>query len=556
MTRNHALSRRVFRSVFKLPAPLITELGSELSMRIPMPDGVDLLADRYFPIGVADGAGDDIPTILVRTCYSRKGSWPFVSRAFAERGYQTVVVNSRGTFGSGGGPFYAMHHEHDDGLATLDWVRAQPWYHGSMILAGGSYLGYTQWAVAADAPDDVVAMHPHVTSARLAQNFTSTGAIELDTAARWSKLTAQQELPRASARMALGIGERQLREAMNTLPLNIVDAKVIGEPSQFYQDTVTRRHDDPLWEPWDRRPDVPKVTIPASFLAGWYDPFLVDELRDYATLRKAGTPTRMTIGPWTHTGFGGSRASLWDTMEWSAIQTGRPVIASRGEVRVFVMGSNEWLDFNEWPPRRAEPIQVFLGSEAGDETLTAVPPIVENSTTKYRYDPSEPTPSVGGRLLLIGAGRKNNRALESRDDVVTFTSHTLTEDVKIVGEISADIWMSSTRPTWDLFVRLCDVDSRGRSWNVTDGLIRVPPAPAGHDPLEPVLIHVELSPTAQTFLAGHRIRVQVSSGAHPRFARNLGTTDLAEEGTEMFASDQTIYHDEAHPSSITLPRLP
>ena len=175
--------------------------------------------------------------------------------------------------------------------------------------------------------------------------------------------------------------------------------------------------------------------------------------------------------------------------------------------------------------------------------------------SRYRYDPADPTPSVGGRLLLTGAGRKDNRALEARPDVLTFTSDPLEAPLRIIGELSAEIWMSSTRPTWDLFVRLCDVDGRGRSMNVSDGLIRVNAA-LGEDPsASPRRVRLRLAPTAQQFARGHRIRVQVSSGAHPRFARNLGTLDQQVEATELHAADQALFHDAAHPSAIWLPTL-
>jgi putative CocE/NonD family hydrolase len=542
MARTHALTRRAFGVVFGLPRATNRRITGELDVGIPMPDGAELLADRWAP-ATATGA----PTVLIRTCYSRKLFSGLVARAYAERGLQTVVVNSRGTFGSTGGQFYAMHHEHDDGLAVLDWVRAQPWYTGSMVLAGSSYLGYTQWAVAAEAPDDVIAMHPHFTSARLAQNFLSTGAVELDTAARWAMVTANQERPRASARVALGIDEKHLRTAMNTLPINIIDEKALGKSWPFFKDTVTRTEDDPRWEPWDRRVDLPRVSVPASFMAGWYDPFLMDELKDFHALQAAGTPTRLTIGAWTHASKGASNAGVHDTLEWTRIQSGTAPATARPPVRAFVMGAGEWLDLEQWPPAESRPTRWYLGADG-----SLGPTEVAGEPTRYRYDPAIPTPSVGGRLLLAGAGRKNNTALESRADVITFTTPPLDHDLCLVGDVSAEIWMSSDRPTWDLFVRLCDVDARGRSFNVCDGLIRV--AVASMTP-EPQLIRLHLSPTAQLFRRGHRVRVQVSSGAHPRFARNLGSAERHDVGTVMFAAQQAIFHDADHPSAVILPRL-
>ncbi len=546
MTRTHGVTRRLFGAFFGLPKPTSRRITGELDVGIPMPDGAILLADRWAPAAVTSTA-PAAPTILIRTCYSRKNFSSLIARAYAERGYQTVVVNSRGTFGSTGGQFYAMHHEHDDGLAVLDWVRRQPWYTGSMVLAGSSYLGYTQWAVAAEAGSDVIAMHPHFTSARLAQNFLSTGAVELDTAARWALVTATQERPRATARVALGIDEKHLRAAMDTLPIGIIDEKALGMAWPFYKDTVTRTEDDPRWEPWDRRADLPRVTTPASFVAGWYDPFLMDELRDFHALQAAGTPTRLTIGPWTHASKGASNASVTDTLDWTAIQSGAAPARRGATVRAQVMGSGEWLDLDEWPPRAATPERWLLGADGSLGRTT-----VAGEPSTFVYDPAVPTPSVGGRLLLAGAGRKRNNALESRDDVLTFTSARLPDDLRVVGDVSAEIWMSSDRPSWDLFVRLCDVDARGRSFNVCDGLIRVAVAEVTS---EPQLIRLDLSPTAQVFRRGHRVRVQVSSGAHPRFARNLGSNERHDIGTVMFSARQSIFHDESHPSAITLPRF-
>jgi len=545
MTRSHAVTRRLFSAMFTLPGATARAITGDLDVGIPMPDGAVLLADRWTP-----KAPTGAPTVLIRTCYSRKNFSALVARAYAERGLQTIIVNSRGTFGSTGGQFYAMHHEHDDGLAVLDWVRAQPWYTGSLVLAGSSYLGYTQWAVAAEAPDDVIAMHPHFTSARLAQNFLSTGAVELDTAARWALVTATQERPRATARVALGIDEKHLREAMNTLPINIIDEKALGAPWPFFKDTVTRTEDDPRWEPWDRRADLPQVTVPASFVAGWYDPFLMDGLNDFHALQAAGTPTRITIGPWTHASKGASNASVLDTLDWTAINAGNTAGDDRAPVRAFVMGENRWLDLGEWPPADSAGEHWYLG--AGGTLGRSPSSTAAGEPTRYAYDPEEPTPSVGGRLLLTGAGRRNNDALESRDDVLTFTSVPLERDLRLVGDVFAQIWMSSDRPTWDLFVRLCEVDARGRSFNVCDGLIRV--AVATPTP-EPQLIRVDLSPTAQLFKRGRRVRVQVSSGAHPRFARNLGSDERHDIGTAMFAAWQTIYHDADHPSAVILPRF-
>ncbi|EKX67315.1 X-Pro dipeptidyl-peptidase C-terminal non-catalytic domain protein [Streptomyces ipomoeae 91-03] len=131
--------------------------------------------------------------------------------------------------------------------------------------------------------------------------------------------------------------------------------------------------------------------------------------------------------------------------------------------------------------------------------------------------------------------------------MLTYTTAVLDEDVEVVGDISAEIWFRSSLPYADVFVRLCDVDPAGRSWNVCDGLVSLTDA----DELSRAV--VRLWPTAHRFRRGHRIRVQISSGAFPRYARNPGTGEPRATAATLLPADQTIHHDPAHPSAITLP---
>jgi putative CocE/NonD family hydrolase len=150
-------------------------------------------------------------------------------------------------------------------------------------------------------------------------------------------------------------------------------------------------------------------------------------------------------------------------------------------------------------------------------------------------------------MLFRGAGRVDNTALEQRPDVQVYTTPPLESDVEVIGDVSAEIWFSSSLRHADVFVRLCDVDEQGRSWNVCDGLTSV----TGAD--EAQAVAVQLWPTAHRFKRGHRIRVQVSSGAFPRFARNPGTGEPHLTATRLLAADQSVYRNEARPSAIILP---
>jgi putative CocE/NonD family hydrolase len=517
----------------------------ERDIPIPLEDGVVLRADHWMP----ERADGPLPTVLIRTPYARGGFWAWVCRSYAERGFQTLIVSSRGTFGSSGGPFQAMRYEHDDGLAVIAWMRRQPWYGGRIVLAGVSYVGYTQWAVAADAPDDVVAMSPHITSSRLVRTFMVTGTPQLDIALRWSVLMATQERRGAGLRAALRIGERKILAAMGSLPLTDADRNVLGVTWPFFQDVARHPFEDPMWSPWDYSEAASRVTIPASLFANWYDPFLIDQIADYTALQDAGREARLTVGPWTHESAAALGASIRETILWSELHTADvPSPPERGRVRLFVMGEGRWRDFDAWPPRGFVPVRWHL--HGGGRLRHELPE--QTRPSRYRYDPADPTPTVGGRLLSVGAGRKDNRRLESRPDVLTFTSEVLDEDLDVIGEISAEIWMTSSRPNADVFVRVCEVDERGRSWNVTDGLANVR-AHDGDDLGVPRRVRVVLAPTAQRFARGHRIRIQISGGSHPMFARNSGAPGNVGTATELFAADQVIYHDPEHPSAVLLP---
>ena len=141
---SHIIQRRL-----KLSPPLTRDLVVQRDLRVPMPDGAVLLADRWAP----RSGGEGLPTALIRTPYGRRGPFGMIlARPLAERGYQVLIQSVRGGFGSGG-TFDPMRQERADGLATLDWMVQQPWFGEAIVLYGLSYLGYVQTgALARDYP--------------------------------------------------------------------------------------------------------------------------------------------------------------------------------------------------------------------------------------------------------------------------------------------------------------------------------------------------------------------------------------------------------------------
>lgn len=331
------------------------------------------------------------------------------------------------------------------------------------------------------------------------------------------------------------------RRALHTLPLRDADTAVLGRHADYFQQILAHNVDDPFWAGADHRHRVADITVPVNMIGGWYDFFLPAQLRDFKVLQAAGRPARLTVGPWTHIQFA-TKAGIPEVIAFGLPYAADQQPEPRVPVRLFVMGEGAWRDFDTWPPKGYAPQTFYLQA---DGSLSTDSPTTSQPDT-FLYDPTDPTPAVGGARFSSGGRRKNNR-LEARPDVLVYTTSTLDDDVEVIGEITAEIWFRSTLPYADVFVRLCDVDQHGRSYNVCDGLISL----SGADEINCATI--ELWPTAYRFKRGHRIRVQVSSGAFPRYTRNPGTGEPHATATVLKAATQSVYHDPAHTSAIMLP---
>ena len=526
--------------------PATHRLGRvERDLVVPMDDGAELLADVYHPAGAAEA-----PSVLMRSPYGRRSFGRVLGPVYARRGIRLVVESCRGTFGSGGS-FRPQFDERADGLATLRWIEKQPWFDGRLAMSGPSYLGYVQWAIADEAGTRLAALCPHITMSNLAAHWYAGGSFSLDDAIGWTALVSTQERRFAGLAALFRTTERRVTRHIDELPLLTLDEPILGRRVPFWRDFVSHASkEDPFWAPADHSERVAKVRAPVAMVGGWYDIFLPLQLADQRALARAGNPPWLLIGPWTHTSPAGMAAQLRDSLAWLTAQLrGDRSLLRTDPVQLYVMGADEWRGFASWPPSGYAAEAFHL--HAGGRLERAQP--VASEPDRYRYDPADPTPIAGGTLLSAKAGRRDQRETEARSDVLTYTSDVLEHDVEVIGEVAAEIFASSTREHFDVFVRLCDVDERGRSTNVCDGIQRIAPA-GGRERVDGALrVHVSLWPTAQRFRRGLRIRVQVSSGAHPRFARNLGGGEPIATATTLHASEQAIHHDPAHPSAIHLP---
>jgi len=534
------LNSYLVQRMLRLSPPQTRSLTIDRDLRVTMRDGAVLLADRWAP----KSGGDGLPTALIRTPYGRAGmtAGP-MARPLAERGFQVLIQSTRGTFGSGG-DFDPLRREREDGLDTLDWLIKQSWFGESIILYGGSYLGFVQWAVADAVPPQVKAIIPGVSESALTLDFLRADAFSLETPFVWGVQVAGQERPLAMPRALLSA--KKVQRALRALPLNQADVAAIGRRDDYLQNILVHDASAPFWQGLDHRDRVAGIAVPVSSVGGWYDIFLPSQLRDYRVLQDAGrSPIRLTVGPWAHISMGVGSTTAAEALDFGLALARGEQPADRAPVRLFVMGEQKWRDFPSWPPPGYEPQRLHLHPDGG---LANDAP-AESTPDGYRYDPADPTPALGGVRMAFGekSGRVDNAALEARPDVLTYTTPALDTDVEVIGEISAEIFFRSSLPYADVFVRLCDVDPGGRSTNVCDGLTRLDGADGT------VKAEVRLWPTAYRFRRGHRIRVQVSSGAFPRYNRNPGSGEPRATAATLHAADQQVFHDPEHPSAVILP---
>ncbi len=337
---------RIAASLVGLPPARTTDIAVERDLTAKMPDGAVLLADRWFPTTDPGRPADRVHPHAVRAAHLRP-----LGRLYAERGYQTVIQSCRGTFGSEG-EWVPVRNEQADGHATLEWVAAQPWFDGRLVMWGGSYLGMTQWAIAQDAPEFVKALGLQITASNIRDAIVYPGgSFALEMALTWIYQLEHQELGwRTVVRSQLG-GAKVLAAAADVLPLGRCDVAAIGQTAPPYQDWLEHSSPgDPWWDGIDFGQRLEHVP-PASLVGGWYDLFLPAQMADYEALREAGRPARLTVGPWTHSSPGLFGETVRDGLEWYDEQLAeRPGREPRAPVRVFVMGSRTWQEFSLWPP--------------------------------------------------------------------------------------------------------------------------------------------------------------------------------------------------------------
>ncbi|MFJ2272678.1 CocE/NonD family hydrolase [Streptomyces sp. NPDC087866] len=535
------LASRLMRATWRdLPAAR-HRVGVERGLAVPAADGSTLVTDHYFP-----RAEGDFPTLLVRSPYGRGVPWsPQYGMLFAEQGFHVVLQSCRGTGGSGG-DFHLWRNEAADGRAAVGWLREQPWFDGRLGAVGPSYLGYTQWALALDPPPELKAMVVQVGLHDPYALFHTDGVPHLETALAVGAGMAYQHrgmgpFVRASLRLRRG-----MRAVLAARPLRGAYAGALGAEVPWLDEVLSHPDpDDPYWAGTSQAGAADRAAVPTALITGWHDVLVDQSFEQYGRLRRAGGEVSLLVGPWTHTSAlqKGWAEVFTESLAWlRAHLCDDPSGLRPTPVRVHVGGADPAVrDLDAWPTGGGAAASWY---PTADGHLTREAPTDTAPVASFRHDPADPTPSLGGPLLSGTAGARDNASLEARADVLTFTGPALAEPLTVLGPVSARISAATDTGYGDVFVRLCDVDPEGRSVNVCDGIAQLRTTGA-----DPVRVTVPMGRTAHRFAAGHRVRWQVSGGAHPRYALNPGTGAPRTDATEFVAVRITVHAD----SELTLP---
>lgn len=556
----------------------------ERNVPVPMRDGVVLRADIYRPAGE-----ERRPVLLLRLPYNKDIAQSYVYAHpawYAQQGYVVVVQDTRGRFASEG-EFYPLRKEATDGFDTIEWCAALPYTNGRVGTYGFSYPGINQLLAAAERPPHLVTACPAFCPAGFYEGCAYVGgAFSLALMESWTVQMAAEAAHRRGERATeaeLRTADRVIEQWYPWLPLkDFPPLKKVGLMPHFFDFLQHPAHDD-FWHEWDLEPRYQNIQLPCLHIGGWYDTFISGTVLNYERLSALNqAEQRLLVGPWyhlpwsQHTGaldFGDEARNLVSEYQlaWfdAWLKADRRKLEALPRVRLFIMGENRWQDASQWPLPGTEywPFYLHSGGRAnslsGDGSLSTSPPAQEPPDI-YVYDPHDPVPSLGGHSCCYPdrspMGPADQRPVETRNDVLVYTSEALTRPLKIAGRISATIWAATTARDTDFTVKVCDVFPDGQAINLTEGIIRGRYRESRERELllEPHRVYrfdIDVGVTANVFQPGHRLRVEVSSSNFPAFDRNPNTGGPFGEDEEfdLTPATQMVFHSAQYPSHLSLP---
>ncbi|MFL6416435.1 MAG: CocE/NonD family hydrolase [Bryobacteraceae bacterium] len=546
-------------------------IGQEqLGLVIPMRDGVRLAADLFLP--TPNGRW---PTVLIRTPYNRKTPANAGYRYFARRGYAVVIQDVRGRFASEG-IFGSIAQEGPDGDDTISWISSQAWSDGSVVMAGSSYTGMTDWWAA-------IQNNPHLLSIStltagddeyIDRYYSDGGALQAGHRLLW---LAENLTPPSHVRPLF-------ESYIGHLPLRTADLLATGQILPMWRVALSHPSRDAFWKSASIRERIGRVSVPVLSFGGWFDEYAPSDLDAFSRLAKRGHEVETWIGPWSHdpgwsfpTRSFGPEANIpfrVKQADWFERWT-RKAAGSFGEnngplLHIFVMGPNVWREEREWPLARTRftPLYMRSGGHAntgsGDGALQWQP-VRKGPSDSFVYDPRNPVPTKGGSICceptVLTPGPLDQTSIETRSDVLVYTSTPLTSEVEVTGPVRTVLYVATSANDTDFTAKLVDVQPGGKPLLVTDGIQRLRYRLSLDQAVfvkrnTPYQISVDCGVTSYVFAPGHRIRVEISSSNFPRFDRSMNSPRANADEMKLTKARQTIYHEKGYPSAIILPIVP
>jgi putative CocE/NonD family hydrolase len=452
---------------------------------------------------------------------------------------------------------------------------------------GGSYVGATQMAAAMASPPHLAGIFPGLIASNAHEQWVyQGGAFAQLLNQAWSTALSINTLERRASRDAQP-SHWDMKRPPALYPM--LDVGTAAGLADYYYDWLAHPNYDDYWKAVSIEEHFSQIQVPALHLGGWYDYFQDGTVRNYLGIKsKGGTEIarkgqRLVMMVGGHAGAGpkvgevdfGSNSVLdtwalgfrWYDYILKGIENG---MAQEKPVRIFVMGKNVWREEEEWPLARAKETRYYLHSAGkantltGDGALSTAAPGTEPAD-RYVYDPADPTPTKGGPAFGDShqtPGAFDQRSVESRSDVLVYSTPPMTKEMEVTGPVSLELWISSSGVDTDFTGKLVDVAPDGLAQNLSEGILRARyrnsrEKPELMNPGETYRITVELFSTSNVFLPGHRLRVEVSSSNFPRFERNLNTgAEETSTSAQALKALNVVYHDREHASALLLPVVP
>jgi uncharacterized protein len=553
-----------------MTTPNLRELQILFDQRVPLRDGITLSADVYLPDGPLEQI-EKRPVILTRTPYMKTNVK--TAHYFVRYGYIFVAVDVRGR-GDSQGEFIPYFNEALDGYDTIEWCAAQPWSDGNVGTIGASYGGRIQWLAAVQRP-------PHLRT-MIVLVPPSDPFVETPTGVPSPMHLCWLHL--VSGRINQPMELVDWAQVYEHLPLVTMDER-IGRHIPHWRTDIEHAQLDEYWQPLCYQTRFDQVNVPVLHISGWYDDEQIGTPLNFVGMTtKGATPEvrssqRLLMGPWGHATNRDSKLGDVDfgaqaiidlsgeQLRWFDRWLKLVPIKAEAPVRVFVMGTNVWRDEQEWPLARTRWTPYYLHSNGransrfGDGTLSTAAPGADQSTDSYTYDPAYPVPFITDPTSSQIGGPDDYAAVERRDDVLVYVTEPCFEEIEVTGPIRVDLYASSSAPDTDFTAKLIDIWPNGFRQRLCDGMVRARFRDGMERPalIEPGRIYhysIDCWHTAQIFNVGHRICLEISSSAFPKYDRNLNTGEPLGKTSTMAVAEQRIYHDVEHPSAVVLPIIP